>query len=143
MIGGEKRFTFQPVELGYDEAQARMEGARCLHCWINTQFDSRVAEASECIQCRGCVDVCPENCIDLVSLRRMSVVSDDLALWRLPGGVPNELIGTDHGVALIKDESACIRCGLCARRCPVTCIRMEAVYRVDEFDLVNMADALV
>lgn len=143
VLEGSERFTFQPVELGYDESQARREGARCLHCWINTEFDSRVAEASECIQCRGCADVCPENCIDLVSLRRLAIVPGDHSLWRLPGGADPAALESVSGAALIKDESVCIRCGLCARRCPVGCIRMEGFYVEDEFDLVHLADQVV
>jgi ferredoxin len=30
------------------------------------------------------------------------------------------------GTAMIKDESRCTRCGLCAKRCPVGAITMEA-----------------
>jgi thioredoxin reductase/NAD-dependent dihydropyrimidine dehydrogenase PreA subunit len=142
MVEGVERLSFHPVEIGYDEAQARREGARCLHCWINTEFDSRVAEASECIQCRGCVDVCPSGCIDLVSLGRVDLRAEpvEASLWRLPGGVELDVLDSSGGVALIKDETLCIRCGLCARRCPVNCIRMEAHYREDEFDLVRLAD---
>jgi len=29
------------------------------------------------------------------------------------------------GSAIIKDEDRCIRCGLCAKRCPVNAITME------------------
>jgi formate dehydrogenase beta subunit len=32
---------------------------------------------------------------------------------------------------MIKDEDRCIRCGLCAMRCPVGCITMES-YSVSE-----------
>jgi len=143
-VEGAERLTFHPVEIGYDEVQARREGARCLHCWINTEFDSRRAEASECIQCRGCVDVCPEGCIDLVSTRRIHVAEDeDLSVWRLPNRGAADALSSPRGVALIKDESACIRCGLCARRCPVNCIRMEGFYRTDEFDLLHLADHVV
>jgi Fe-S-cluster-containing hydrogenase component 2 len=145
MVEGEERFSFRPVEVGYDEAQARREGARCLHCWINTEFDSRVVEASECIQCRGCVDVCPVGCIDLVRLSRLRLrgASDKQASWRLPGGAPPDALGASGGIALVKDETACIRCGLCARRCPVGCIRMEGSYREEEFALVHLADHAV
>ncbi|MGB6847808.1 MAG: FAD-dependent oxidoreductase [Thermoanaerobaculia bacterium] len=144
-VEGTERLTFEPVEIGYDEAQARREGARCLHCWINTEFDSRLAEASECIQCRGCVDVCPEACIDLVSLAGVTVLGggEDFSVWRFPGESGPAVLGAPGATALIKDESACIRCGLCARRCPVSCIRMEGFYRADEFDLLHPADHVV
>tara|TARA_B100002003_G_scaffold221894_1_gene225279 strand:- start:2157 stop:2432 length:276 start_codon:yes stop_codon:yes gene_type:complete len=32
----------------------------------------------------------------------------------------------DQGTAMIKDETRCIRCGLCAKRCPTGAITMEA-----------------
>jgi len=108
------------VERVLDDETARAEGARCLHCWVNTVFDSTQVNGSECIQCGGCVDVCPEQCIDLASLRRVSL--------------------GEKGAALIKDETACIRCGLCARRCPAGTITMQAFYRDDEAPLVRLAD---
>ena len=131
----EERGKAQQVELGYEAAEARAEGARCLHCWINTVFDSRSMRGSECIQCGGCVDVCPIDCIDLVSIRRVNTDTD----LRLPDGGP--LVGFGRtGAALIKDESACIRCGLCARRCPVGCISMVGAYRDDEIDLLTLCE---
>jgi len=124
------------VEIGYSEAEARREGARCLHCWINTIFDSRAMSGSECIQCGGCVDVCPEECIDLSSL--LNARSVDGARLRLADGRPVEL--SDRAAALIKDETSCIRCGLCARRCPVGCISMQGFYRGDELELLQMCE---
>ena len=32
------------------------------------------------------------------------------------------------GSAIIKDEDRCIRCGLCAERCPVDAITMERFF---------------
>jgi NADPH-dependent glutamate synthase beta subunit-like oxidoreductase/ferredoxin len=122
----ERRHTRAEVERVLSEDDAQKEGRRCLHCWVNTIFDSSVINASECIQCGGCVDVCPEQCIDLVSLKR--VLNKD---------------GTtepDPGAAMLKDETACIRCGLCARRCPVGLITMQALYREDEMSLVALAE---
>lgn len=128
-----RRSRAETVEIGYEEWQARQEGSRCLHCWINTIFDSRRMAGTECIQCAGCVDVCPVDCIDLVGLRKVAPLEpgDPLSGWCTPDGTPLRLIG-GPGAALIKDESTCIRCGLCARRCPVTCITMQGWYERDE-----------
>ncbi|MGZ3407585.1 MAG: FAD-dependent oxidoreductase, partial [Polyangia bacterium] len=130
VIPVERRTRAAEVERVLSDAEARAEGSRCLHCWVNTVFDSSAVNGSECIQCGGCVDVCPEQCIDLVALRRLSAAPDGPTL-RLADGSPLELTG-QPGAALIKDETACIRCGLCARRCPTGVISMQALYREDE-----------
>ena len=134
VIPVERRTGAAEVERVLSDAEARAEGSRCLHCWVNTVFDSSAINGSECIQCGGCVDVCPEQCIDLVALRRLSAAPGGPAL-RLPDGTPLELTG-QTGAALLKDETACIRCGLCARRCPTGVITMQALYREDEAALV-------
>ena len=136
----DRRMSGAEVELPLTEEQARREGARCLHCWINTIFDSRAMSASECIQCGGCADVCPEDCIDLVSLLRMHPGRAGEQPLRLPDGQPLSLVGA-AGAALIKDETRCIRCGLCARRCPVGCISMQGFYRGDEVDILALCEA--
>lgn len=138
-IEAARRHSTTEVEKGYGEAGARREGARCLHCWVNTIFDSRAMSGSECIQCGGCVDVCPEDCIDLASIRRVSSGNGNGSPLRLSNGQPLSLAG-DSGAALIKDETKCIRCGLCARRCPVGCITMQGFYRKDEMDLLALCE---
>jgi ferredoxin len=91
----------------------------------------------ECILCGGCADVCPENCIEFVPLWEIAadpaLREDVLAEHGEPGAALFEG-GQPRGVALIKDETACIRCGLCAQRCPAGTIRME------EFVLEERAD---
>ena len=117
---------------------------RCLRCWINTVVDSRALDGTECIQCAGCVDVCPMDCFDLVSLARIVKAKDGPEPLRLPDGSPFvPLIDTETGAALLKDETACIRCGLCARRCPVQCITMRGFYRTDEMPVIDPAEIRV
>jgi formate dehydrogenase beta subunit len=123
----DRRIGLAQIELGYTEEEARQEAARCLHCWENTVFNEGGEETgSECILCGGCVDICPESCIDLVTVDR---VEAEQALATETGEHFDVLIGgqneTEVGSVMIKDENICIRCGLCAMRCPVGCITME------------------
>lgn len=124
----DRRIGLAQIELGYTEEEARREASRCLHCWENTVFNEIGEETgSECILCGGCVDICPESCIDLVTADR---VEAEQTLATEVGDHYDVLIGgqneTEVGSVMIKDENICIRCGLCAMRCPVGCITMEA-----------------
>ena len=94
MVPHDRRIGFAEVEVGYGEAEARLEGQRCLRC-----FDNVMLQPELCILCGLCVDVCPHNCISIVPADRAGV-------------------GTAGQSALLLDESVCIRCGLCVNRCP-------------------------
>jgi formate dehydrogenase (NADP+) beta subunit len=130
----ERRTGVAEVETGYTEEQARSEASRCLQCWINTIFEGNEANGTECILCGGCVDVCPENCLSLVPLKSF-VFSDEekerlnkekgLRSTDLQHITPEELNQLE-GSVMVKDETICIRCGLCAERCPANTISMEA-----------------
>ena len=132
-IALDRRTGIAEVEVGYTEEQARLEATRCLKCWINTIFEGNEAEGTECILCGGCVDVCPENCLELVPLSQLripeietrkiqeSLASDPITLQHL---TPDEL-PDGEGSVMVKDETICIRCGLCAQRCPAHTITME------------------
>ena len=82
---------------------------------MNTIFDS-----DKCSLCGGCADVCPELCLELVSLDRL----DGEGLAPL---LSQHLEGEDLAQcsAIVKDEARCIRCALCAIRCPTDAITME------------------
>jgi NADPH-dependent glutamate synthase beta subunit-like oxidoreductase len=130
----ERRTGLAEVETGFTEEQARREASRCLQCWINTVFEGTEANGSECILCGGCVDVCPENCLQLVPLRHFEISeSTRQQLAATPEARVNELLHLSPaelsdavGSVMVKDETICIRCGLCAERCPVNTITMEA-----------------
>lgn len=124
VLSANRRVGIAEVELGFDEEQGRAEGTRCLNCQVNTIFDG-----SKCILCAGCVDVCPENCLRLVDLTQVSGNERYATLIRNRYGVdPAELKPRQAG-AIIKNEEKCIRCGLCADRCPTGAITMEALER--------------
>jgi NAD-dependent dihydropyrimidine dehydrogenase PreA subunit len=42
-------------------------------------------------------------------------------------GVPARELPRGKGSAIIKDEEKCVRCALCAERCPTGAITMEAL----------------
>ena len=54
--------------------------------------------------------------------------------------VAAEELGVITGSVMLKDETRCIRCGLCAERCPVSEITMEAYYMVppEQVELVQI-----
>ena len=130
----ERRTGVAEVEIGFTEAQAQAEATRCLRCWINTIFDGNEAEGTECILCGGCVDVCPENCFKLVPLSQVNFTEHDKAQlksesefhWNQLQHLGPEDLPSSEGSAMVKDETICIRCGLCAERCPAGTITMEA-----------------
>ena len=101
------------VETGYTEVQAAGEAGRCLDCGVNTIFDGE-----KCILCGGCVDVCPTLCLKLVALEKLELSHEIEALLAASGAGSGDS-------AILKDEEHCIRCALCAQRCPTHAITME------------------
>ncbi len=115
------------IEEDFSAEDAHRQAVRCLRCNINTVFDT-----STCIACNGCVDICPQNIIRLVGLSHL--VKDEQWLDMVAGSLGisrEELRAMDHreldalGGVMLKDETTCIRCGLCASRCPTHAVVMK------------------
>jgi formate dehydrogenase (NADP+) beta subunit len=107
------------VEAGYAAAEALREASRCLDCGVTPVFDG-----TRCVLCGGCVDVCPTLCLKLVPLSQLAPSGElDAAIT---GSLGSDADPSVHS-AILKDEDRCIRCALCAMRCPTDAITMERV----------------
>lgn len=54
MAPGERKDTFRPFEIGFSEAQARQESARCMRCGMGA-----VVVPGKCAACLTCARLCP------------------------------------------------------------------------------------
>ena len=128
----DRRTGVTEVEGVFDESSAKEQAQRCLKCHIQTVFN-----ADLCILCGGCVDVCPQNCYKMVSLDKIESDERLEMMVKDKYGIP---LGTfqkggevlARGTAMLKDEARCVRCGLCAKRCPTGALTMEAFHFEEE-----------
>lgn len=107
------------VERGYETEQALREASRCLDCGVTPVFDG-----TRCVLCGGCVDVCPTRCLKLVALAEIEAAAE---LETVIAGTLGSEVDREEHAAILKDEDRCIRCALCAMRCPTEAISMERV----------------
>ncbi len=116
-----RRTGISEVEESYSQDVAVRQAERCLYCHIQTIYD-----VEKCVLCNRCVDICPEYCLRLVPFEEMGVeagtLSDLVRHYRLEGVPESELS------VMLKDEEKCIRCGLCAIRCPTDAMTMELFF---------------
>ncbi|OOP56493.1 MAG: hypothetical protein AYP45_08790 [Candidatus Brocadia carolinensis] len=98
--------TFDLVELGLTEDQAKVEALRCLKCDLSINV-----ETNECILCGRCSMVCPVG-----ALKQVDVNNE--------GKDYRPFVSKDGMV--IKYTDVCIRCGNC-KNCPVNVITLKRV----------------
>lgn len=121
--------NFNMVENNYTYEEAHQQSTRCLQCHVSPVFDGTL-----CIKCNGCVDVCPCNCLKQIPISKLNL---DLGEGNMRKAVDN-FYGVDSanmtdeelntmGTAMLKDEDLCIRCGLCAEKCPTQAVTMDAM----------------
>lgn len=112
------------VELGFDERDGHAESLRCLNCDVQTVF-----RADLCIECDGCVDACPESCINFVDNGTEEEVR---ARLQAPAGNLNQSLYVSAplltGRVMVKDENVCLHCGVCAERCPTSAWEMQKFF---------------
>jgi len=110
-----RRTGIAEVETGYDPAAAARQAARCLVCHVQTIYDPE-----KCVLCSRCVDVCPEYCLAIVPFESLDLTERERAELVARAGANGLPLS-----AMIKDDDRCIRCGLCAVRCPTDAMTME------------------
>jgi len=134
----ERKSIDKEVELGFSKEVAVKEALRCLQCHIFTIFDR-----TKCILCGGCVDICPKFCFRMAKLNDIQSGENLSTLVKSYYGVSlEEAERLDLATAMIKDESRCIQCGLCAKRCPTGAITMEMYHRESALYKEEMLDTL-
>jgi ferredoxin len=121
VLPSHRRIGVSQVEIGFDEKAAREQGGRCLICTINPIFDGEL-----CVLCNGCVDVCPMDCLKLVPVSEVAS-EGNIAAW-----IQRETDAWDTASAMLFDPTRCIRCGLCAARCPTEAVKMESFRFTEE-----------
>ena len=112
----DRRTGITEVETVFMEEAAISQAERCLACHIDTIYDPY-----RCVLCGRCADVCPEKCLTFVPIEHVDMPEDQREA---------ALAHYDHDpeaplTVLLKDDTACIRCGLCAIRCPTEAMTME------------------
>jgi NADPH-dependent glutamate synthase beta subunit-like oxidoreductase len=123
VIESGRRTGITEVEQRFEEDEAIQQAQRCLVCHFDTIYDPL-----RCVLCGRCADVCPERCLRFVPIEEVDMPE---------GQMKRALDHYEHDengplTALLKDDTVCIRCGLCALRCPTDAMTMERFNFIEE-----------
>lgn len=113
-ISAGRRTGIDEIESVYEEEEAVRQARRCLQCHVETVYDSDL-----CVLCNRCVDICPEECLELVPFDRVDISGIDVS------DIAAAVIAGEDFSVMLKDHTRCIRCGLCAIRCPTDAWTMQ------------------
>lgn len=102
----------------YPDDKAKVQSARCLECHIHPTFEGDI-----CILCGGCVDVCPSYCLSMVTVDRVDGGDDLVVLAEQEFGSME--VAEAEGSVMLFDPLKCIRCGMCAQKCPTGACKMS------------------
>ena len=101
----------------YPDEEAKKQSARCLECHIHPTFEGDI-----CILCGGCVDVCPSFCLSMKTVDRVDGGEDLKVLAEMEFGSME--VAEAEGSVMLFDPLKCIRCGMCAEKCPTGSCQM-------------------
>ena len=74
------------------------------------------------------------DCLKLVPVS--NVMGDE----KIAAAIENHSMGGDSSSAMLFDPTLCIRCGLCAERCPTDAITMESFSFTEEVIFENLVE---
>jgi NADPH-dependent glutamate synthase beta subunit-like oxidoreductase len=102
----------------YPDDEAKVQSARCLECHVHPTFEGDI-----CILCGGCVDVCPSYCLSMKTVDRVDGGEDLVVLAEQEFGSME--VAEAEGSVMLFDPLKCIRCGMCAQKCPTGACKMS------------------
>ncbi|OWK27166.1 MAG: hypothetical protein US76_03610 [Parcubacteria group bacterium GW2011_GWA2_38_13b] len=101
--------NFSERSTGFNSEDMIKEGMRCFQCGISIQC------GTECIACRHCIDVCPQDAISLIKTKEATAENNDFFI--------NGEYFKENGYEIVIDCKKCINCAICVIQCPCECLR--------------------